>query len=340
MPPRAALTGPELAAGHLQALLAKPGRYRDRWVRRADKPRDDRVSQAAVARVIAEYLRQRNGVDTSEVIYYRRLKDRVHRALTAYDLSTETLEYFIQAFMMSDDDARQLWAHYTGGSPSYVDRIVQELGIPPTEGAAFQRPKYETILLRETHILGPDGTPQEHRIRQVVRCVGDGLSRFPVRFDSGAVTVDVSRGNASDIYKCGPGLHAVDILLPAELKKGESVETEYTFRFLAAPLGQNFKRAALRRIENVEIVVAFHRSRLPDDVRWATWADYLGDDPPQTSEPVRLDRQGRARKVLLFAERTVVGFAWTWGDRSTPRDTHTENHGGLQREDRGPSTLS
>src|SRR5262249_18396056 len=150
------------------------------------------ISQAAVARVISDYLRfAGRSADTEGD--HRRLKDRVNRALTGRALTPDTLQCFVRAFAMSDEDARQLWSSFSGSSPSQVNEVL--------EPAPHTSPKFETIALSETHSLGPDGQPLGHLTIQRIRALEDGASSYPVRFDNGIVAVKVANGSVSEIFR-------------------------------------------------------------------------------------------------------------------------------------------
>jgi hypothetical protein len=68
------------------------------------------LSQAAVAKVIEEYLWDSGERSENTTGLARQLKDRVSRALNGEGLSTETLGWFIAAFDMDKGDENHLWA--------------------------------------------------------------------------------------------------------------------------------------------------------------------------------------------------------------------------------------
>jgi hypothetical protein len=295
-------------------LLARPGRYRDRWVRRASKPRPGEISQAAVARVIDEHLAAEQGLSPMASNEHRALKDLVHRALSGKSLTADTLALFTQAFLISEADARQLWSCFTGTSPDQVTTTVSRLAAPPDDAAAMRARQYETLLLHETHVIGPDRRPTRHHTRQTIRAVADGVTRCPVRFDNTEVRITPGVGaQCSEIYACGGGLHAVDLILPTALRKGEDAMFSYTMHFSDPPMDNEYRRGAHPGIADVVIVVRFDRSHPPSDVWWAIWPDRWPGTAPIVEEPVKLNRDRPVvRKQLSSAARTAVGFRWAW----------------------------
>lgn len=87
----------EATAAFLRELLNQPppkGRYRELWIAKVENARGKEISQAAVARVIAEYLSVK-GRPTPDP---RSLRNLVSRALTGAKLTKDTLTLFIEAF--------------------------------------------------------------------------------------------------------------------------------------------------------------------------------------------------------------------------------------------------
>lgn len=305
--------GADLAARYLRTLLERPGRYRDRWVRRAEKPRSGQISQAAVARVLAEYLNRYEGKDDDEAAY-RHLKDRVHRALSGQALTPDTLEWFTRAFLLTEDDARSLWSRFVGGNPEQTDGIIRRLAPPPTNAAAFEPLRYETVELYETHYVDRDGRPEKHETIQSIRATADGVSRYPLRIDTKAhVQVEEGVVRASDTYRCDDDIYAIDVMLPHELREGECIDVRYSIFFEDDCAQQSvFRRAAYPPIENMTVEIKFDTRKIPRSVVWATWRDFSSDSPMLTCEPMEPDDKGVVRKCLRSAKRTVVGFVWNW----------------------------
>lgn len=86
------------ASSYLYELLVRPGKYRKLWELRVDRPGSRPVNEAAVARVLAEYLWEVGERSDTDTELLRRLRDRVSRALAGSVLSAETLRWFVEAF--------------------------------------------------------------------------------------------------------------------------------------------------------------------------------------------------------------------------------------------------
>ncbi|WP_371483427.1 hypothetical protein [Kitasatospora sp. NBC_00315] len=111
-----ALTIPVVApavGARLTALLAAPGRYRTRWLRHVARSTPGRINQAAVTRVLAEWL-WLNGEAAQSDLLPRALRDRVSRALGGRSLSAATLRLFVAAFAMTAADEAGLWELFDG----------------------------------------------------------------------------------------------------------------------------------------------------------------------------------------------------------------------------------
>jgi hypothetical protein len=116
-------------------------------------------------------------------------------------------------------------------------------------------------------------------------------------------------------HQLGNGVYTTDILLAKELSLGETLTLEYwnTYHYLADQADtreSEYRRAVMRRVENVDIRVEFHPECLPKEVWWAVWDGLEGDIHSQ--EPVTMDSQHSVQRYMRFIERTVVGFHWAW----------------------------
>lgn len=294
-------------------LLAQPGRYRAFWASQADKLSPGEISQAAVARVIAGHLQSNGRLPPEDDRAHRALKDRVYRALNGQALTPSTLRLFAEAFLMSQEDARQLWSCLLGTTPDQTAEIIRTLRLPPADAAAFQPSDYRVVSLHEVHEVGADGAPSKHHTTQKLEASVDGVSRCPVRFDTSTLAVSVSGGDTSAVYKCYDGLYAVDILLPKTLLRGEIYEVSYTLRYQAPTWNdQRFQRSALRiPIDEARIEVHFSPHRRPRKIWWAIWQELRQDSTPTLREPVTLKGNSVTKKVTSAA-RTIFGFCWDW----------------------------
>jgi hypothetical protein len=227
-------------------------------------------------------------------------------------LSRPTLELFAAAFHMEAGDVDRLQKIWEGSDMIRV--LTGAKAVSPRTAAALRPISHETVSLHEHHYLGRDCLPSRHRTLQVIQALEDGLDRYPYRFDTDAVTVEVGqgcRGVAKPLYKVNGGLYAVALLLTRPLKAGETTTLEYWTSFhYGRPPRPEFRRAAVGRIENVDIRVEFHPDKLPRQVRWAVWDGIDGDVIEE--EDVIPDRENAVQRFLRVLENTVVGFHWGW----------------------------
>lgn len=305
-------SGARQAALHLRELLLRPGQYRRRWEQFVERSRPGELNQHAVAEVLAEYLWDHPRVERDREVQARQLKDTVNRMVTKKMLSKVTLELFIDAFNIPELEEEQLWKLWEGSDRLRV--LVGPRALPPHTAAALVPAGHRTVSLHEHHYLGADGLPSRHRTLQVIEAIVDGVDRYPYRFDTDALTVEVGQGCAGlvgPVYDVTPGLCAVDILLNQPLHAGETLTLEYwtSFHYARAPKPE-FRRVARDRIDSVDIRVEFHPDRRPDRVWWAVWDGYGGE--VTSEEEVSLDGQGAVERYLRIIEDTAVGFHWEW----------------------------
>jgi hypothetical protein len=296
------------AGRYLHGLLSEPGNARLRWQRHQQGAvRADEVSIAAVCRVLAQYLWDSGEYSDADGELPRRLKDRVGRALHGSFLNPVTLRWFAGAFDFAEGDALRLQL-LLDGSPS--TRVVigraTETGMPPA------RP-YRTLSLYEDHYLGPDGLPARHLTTQVIEATADSLSAHRYIFDTATLTVDVMQGGrlGESTYGLGNGLFACDILLMRPLRKGETATLRYSSAFhYTEPPPPEFRRAALRQVQNVNLRVEFHAGRLPRRVYFTEWQGLHA--PPVRRTPVTPEPDNSVHVYLQSMERAIAGFTWEW----------------------------
>jgi hypothetical protein len=303
---------PQHAARLLSELLSNEGRYQRQWMRYAQRVRGEQLNEAAVARVLFEYLSSSGKLRDSPTKNARQMKDLVYRGLRGRFLTQRTLQLFISAFNMSDVHAENLRSTYAGATHNLG--VFGDLNPPPTAAAAFQRPNFQTVSLLDFHTVGRDGLPLEHRTLQVIRATRDDLRKYPFRFDTTTISVDVLiGGDKSPTYRVDEGLYATDIVFPRALSQGETTTLEYVAHFdYPAPPTPTFRRAATGRIENVAIHVRFSPERLPQAVYWSVWDDIRDDSNTLTQESVVLAPDHTASRYIDAVEKTVVGFEWRW----------------------------
>ena len=306
--------GARQAGIYLRHLLLLNDDYRRKWERLARSIRPRHVNRDAVAKVLMLH-----GQDPDDEVGYvgdpRRLKDKVHRALSGELITSRTLELFIAAFEISQRDSktlRDLWS----GSTAAVRVLVGSYAVTPTTAAAFGPAQHRTVSVHEHHYLGPDGLPSRHETRQVIEATVDGLDRYPYRFDTDALTVEVGRGcrrTIGSLYEVAPGLYGVDLELTEPLAAQATTTLEYTttFGYRSAPAPE-FRRAASKMIDGLNVLVSFHPAKLPAAVWWAHWESVDGPVIPASQREWRLDLNNCVQNYMSSIEDAVVGFRWTW----------------------------
>ena len=96
---------------------------------------------------------------------------------------------------------------------------------------------------------------------------------------------------------------------------GETLTLEYwtTYHYHGYPQTDEecqYRRAVMRRLENFDMRVEFHPSRVPAAIWWAAWDGMEGGVIEQ--EEAVLDGQHSVHRYLRFIEKTVAGFYWRW----------------------------
>lgn len=190
--------------------------------------------------------------------------------------------------------------------------MAGKLHAPPTYPATSEAHQYRTVSLHEFHRVGADGLPVEHRTIHVVEALSDGLTRYPYRFDTNAIAVEVVHGGkTSPLYRFNETLYAVDILFARPLKQGETVSLEYhTLFHYRTPPPREFRRAVFRRAESLQTRVEFDPHKLPRSIWWTEWAAL--DGPIIRKKEVVLDAELAVHHYLTDIERAIVGFCWEW----------------------------
>jgi len=284
------------------------------------RARPGEITQLAVAEVLARYLWSYPRVPGDADVLPHQLKDTVSRALSGRLLSRPALSLFIEAFGLSDQEADRLWRLWQGsgtisvlsGPRAVAPRTEQELH------AVFGPRRHQTLSLHDHVHVGADGRPARTRTLQVIEAIADGLDRIPYLYDTKALTLEVRQGCTEltgELFQVSDELFGTYILLARALDVGETATLEYwtTYQYPGDPLDaheREYRRAVMRRLENVDIRVEFHPDKLPVGVWWATWDGVEGKILEQ--EPADLDRQHSVHRYLKFIEKAVAGFHWSW----------------------------
>lgn len=295
----------------LQSLLVQRPAYVHRWRRFQRRgPAREVLSQSAVAQVIAEHLWDSGERPETEILLPRALKDRVHRALCGEVLTAETLDWFIGAFQMADQDARRLRGTLFTSQPRpgvpVVDtlRAPQPLPIPQ---------RHRTVAVFERHIIGPCRRASLHRTTHAIVACEDGVDSYPYRFVPGASGVVVLHGgHVRARHEPAGSSPIVEIALNTPLGLGQIASLEYQVEFTPeADVAREYRRVAHARADNVDIVVQFDRRRPPVQVWWAIWDDYKDGNLLGQQEAL-LDRDGCVHRFIPHLENAAAGFLWNW----------------------------
>jgi hypothetical protein len=298
----------------LQALLIQQPTYADQWQRLQRRSLTRNVlSQSAVAQVIAKHLWDSGERSDSKTGLPRELKDRVHRALHGEALSGETLNWFIDAFQMTDQDAGKLRETLASGLSRLGTSVIDTLR--PPQWLPIQQ-RHRTVSAFERHIIGPDRRAIAHKTMRAIVAREDGVDSYPYRFVPGASNVVVLHGGHVTARLEPPGSSPIlEITLSTQLQRGQIASLEYQVEFRPdADIASEYRRVAHARADNVDIVVQFHRSQLPDRLWWTIWDDHK-DGNVLGQEEVSLDPDGCVHRFVAYLENAAAGFCWEWLSR-------------------------
>lgn len=294
----------------LETLLLRRKEYAGCWQRyqKSTQPPGG-INQAAVAQVIAEYLWNTGEYPETDTSLPRRLKDKVHRALSGERLTEQTLTWFIEAFGMGPRDTRELRGALRSGTPAGPPvantlRLRQELPLPQ---------HHRTIAVFERRVIGPDGTNITHRASRAIIAQTGTVSFYPCRQFSAASEVIMLRGGTITARHEPNGSSPIlEITLSTPLAVGQVGSFEYQANFAAGSgVVTEYRQVAHARADNVDIVIQFHRSRLPRSIWWAVWDDYRGGTV-LNEQKANLDSDGCAHRYLPYLENAAAGFRWEW----------------------------
>ena len=294
----------------LRHLLLHEGVYRKQWMRFVRRAGRTQVHQAAVARVIAHFMWDIGECDERDSSVPRRMRDTVHRALTNGSISSQTLHYFIDAFVMSEAHAAQLWDHFA------KDGETGEISQSPIAAASASEcaHSFRTLSLCERRFVGQDGIPYQQETSRVIQANAP-IDRFQTVHDTSQVVMTVHRGGTpGDVYAVHHprwATHAVDINFASTLLPGETAALSYrsVYRF-CSPTADHFRCTIGEDIRSVVLEVDFYPRRLPAQVIFAHWPD--PDGPPIDVAEVGLSTEGTVHRYLEDVRQRTVGFYWEW----------------------------
>lgn len=314
------LKAQRVAAQYLRELLLKPGTYRETWQRRAVRPHDDVINQLAVMEVIADYRRSAMGRAADGDIPLYQLRDLVSGGLSGWQLSSDTLQLFIDAFGFSADEAGRLRRLLAGSSRIGVLSGLHgvPIGAEQDVDAALGPRRHQTLSLHDHIWVGPDARIDRARTMQVIEAIAPGVDRIPFLIDTNVLTLEVGQGCKElvcDVRQISATHYATEILLTRTLELGETLTLEYWLSYRwpgdpRDPAEHEYRRGAMRRIDNLDMRIEFHPDRLPAELWWAHWDG--GDDRTTEQEAVTLDIQCSVHRYVRSIERSIVGFHWRW----------------------------
>lgn len=316
----ARLDGRRAASEYLQQLLLKPGKYRQSWERFVSRERRGTINQLAVAEVIARHLSLYPRGPGDAGVTPHQLKDTVSRALTGRLLSRPALGLFIDAFGFSQHEAERLWRLWNGAATISVMAGTHAMPLRAEEQVdrVIGPRQHQTLSLHDHVYVASDGRIDRARTLHVIEAIAQGVDRIPFICDTNVLTLEVGLGGkelSGDVHQIGEDVFFTEILLARTLELGETITLEYwiSYRYPgnhADPSEREFRRAVMRQIENLDMRVEFHPSRLPQRVWWAQWDGVDGEIMER--EEVTLDNEHSAHRYLRSLQKTVAGFYWEW----------------------------
>lgn len=301
-------------------LTTRPG-YLIKWQRRLRGRVKAELSQSAVARVIAEHRHEGGGpVPDAE---FTSAKTLVVRALQGKRLTRPTLDLFIETFAIEGkdlEDLEWLWERRELASVHGELATAWMALVHETPEILTARRYQRTVQLEEQHTVGPDRTPVAHRTRQVIEAMSSGPDRHIYIHDAPDAVVTIEKGGtAGRLLQLSESLVGLEILYEAPLVGGEHRILVYeTQLHYSEPTEPNFRRAAIRRVDSMTILVRFHPTAVPHRIWWCTWPAL--ELPADSREEVQLDADLTVERFVHTAWDKTFGFEWQWDPDLTPED--------------------
>jgi hypothetical protein len=307
----------QAAAEYLHELLLRPGRPRRTWEQYAERTRQGQVNQLAVAEVLARHLWQHPRRPGDDDLLPRQLKDTIARALSGRLLSRGTLELFMNSFSLPDAEQDQLWRLWEG-SPR-VRMLTGDRAIHPDTAeevsALLGPPGHQTVSLHDHAFVRADGRIGGVRTIQVIEAIRDGVDSIPYIYDTSALTLRVGHGcepPAEPGRQVRNGPYVLRIPLARTLAEGETLSLEYAttfhYRDEMTAKERQYRRAVMRRVDNIDLRLEFDPEYVPPAIWWAVWDGVDGGVVEQ--HRVQPDSQNSVHRYLRLVEKTVAGFYW------------------------------
>jgi hypothetical protein len=308
--------GQRAAGEYLRQLLLQPGAYRDSWREHVDRPRDGVVNQLAVAEVLAGHLRASRPVQAARTEPHE-LRNTVARALVGRPLSRQSLQLFIDAFGLTDDEAGRAWRLWSGAT---TIRVLAGRGAVPEQAeqaiSDVLGPRRHRVLAMHDHVkVGATGLIESLHVIQTIEAIADSVDSIPVLADTTALTLEVGQGCrelSGETRPVAGGLFLTRVRLTRTLRLAETGALEYWVSWPAAnpdnPSDREYRRAVIGKIAGYDARIEFHPEHLPATVWWATWDGI--DGAVLERQAVTLDSQHSAHRYLQSVRKTVAGFYW------------------------------
>jgi len=149
----------------------------------------------------------------------------------------------------------------------------------------------------------------------VIEAIRDGVDSIPYIYDTSALTLRVGHGCEAPVApgtKVRNGPYVLRIPLARTLAAGETLSLEYATTFLyrgeMTAEERQYRRAVMRRVDNIDLRVEFDPEYVPPAIWWAVWDGVDGGVIEQ--HRVQPDSQNSVHRYLRLVEKTVAGFYW------------------------------
>ncbi|MGW9438663.1 hypothetical protein [Streptomyces sp. NPDC055607] len=300
------------AGRRLRLLLAGRRAYRTRWLAHTQRRRGDDVSYSGVAQVIALHLWDSGLRAETDHALPRRLRDRVRQALLGRQLTHETITWIVESFRFTPEDAAEVWNSFSGHSAVDLDGngVAFTLRTPPV---ALVRPQgHRTTALFSRYYISPGRALRSIETSHILVALHDGLDTLAYSPRDTVTEVEsVVGGTFVGFRPSSPGYIGVEFQLDRPLAAGEHASLQYTtlHRPASAPC-LHVRRAARKRIDNVDIRVVFESAR-PRHAWWCVWDTYDGSEPVRAID-TEISPEGELHQFFPYLEQAVVGFQWQW----------------------------
>jgi len=275
--------GPDKAIELLGDLLAT--KYNS-WIFKAQRMRQGKLNARAIAVVLADYVYKGQATPNN----VRQLRDKTDRMLNKGILTRETLDLFIAAFKMSDEDAAEL--------KSLMPRTTK---LP----SVLTAPAFTVLSLRDVCFVNDHGVPQEQRTTLFVAAGPHGLSRYQVFFDTNRVACEAHDSTVSKLREAGKDW-AATIALRVPLAPGERAELSYAARFGYQRPHPYYVRTATQPMSDVTVEVKFSRGVTYDRVTRLLHITETGGGIEEVYKPAN----GAVTCHAEFLQEVSMGFRW------------------------------